>query len=407
MTARAGWLSAAETMALLGIRPQTLYAYVTRGRIGAKVDPDDPRRSLYRAADVRQLAQRRKRGRAVEAVAAGTIAWGDPILPTAIATIAQERLFYRGRDATDLAETATLEQVAALLWNAKEFAPSEGVSLLLPPRATDPDAEPKANKPKANEPKANVFTVLAARAGTDEPAFGRAPAALQAEAAALVTEVVGVFAPRAARDVTAPIHRRLATQWGCDAAGADAIRRALVLLADHELNASTFAARVTASTGASLAASVLAGLCALSGPLHGGAALQVYALIAEAERAGAEPAIRAWLAQGRPIPGFGHPLYPGGDPRANALLRAFRPTSDMAALATAVENMVGERPNIDFALAVLANALRLPHDAAFILFLVARCAGWLAHALEQVASGYLIRPRARYVGPPVALERAG
>jgi len=398
MTARAGWFSAPETMARLGIRPQTLYAYVTRGRIGAKADPDDPRRSLYRSADVKQLAQRRKRGRAAEAVAAGTIAWGDPILPTAIATIARERLFYRGRDATDLAETATLEEVAALLWNAKDFAPSEGASPRRLPRAVDPKVDPKA------DPKAHVFTVLAARAGNDEPAFGRALAALQSEAAALVTLIAGVFAPRAARDVTAPIHRRLATQWDCDAAGADAIRRALVLLADHELNASTFAARVTASTGASLPASVLAGLCALSGPLHGGAALQVYALIAEAERVGAEPAIRAWLAQGRPIPGFGHPLYPGGDPRANALLRAFRPTPDMAAIATAVEDIVGEQPNIDFALAVLVNALRLPHDAAFILFVVARCAGWLAHALEQVSSGYLIRPRARYVGPPVAVE---
>jgi citrate synthase len=129
--------------------------------------------------------------------------------------------------------------------------------------------------------------------------------------------------------------------------------------------------------------------------------LQVYALIAEAERVGAEPAVRAWLAQGRPVPGFGHPLYPGSDPRANALLRAFRPALDMAAIATAAEDIIGEQPNIDFALAVLANALRLPRDAPFILFVVARCAGWLAHALEQVSSGYLIRPRARYVGPPV------
>jgi citrate synthase len=133
--------------------------------------------------------------------------------------------------------------------------------------------------------------------------------------------------------------------------------------------------------------------------------LQVYALIAEAERVGAEPAIRAWLAQGRPIPGFGHPLYPGGDPRANALLRAFRPAPDLAAITTAAEAIIGEQPNIDFALAVLANALQLPHDAPFILFVVARCTGWLAHALEQVSSGYLIRPRARYVGPPVEPAR--
>ena len=382
-------------MALLGIRPQTLYAYVTRRRIGAKADPDDPRRSLYRAADVKALAQRRKRGRAVEAVAAGTIAWGDPILPTAIATVAQERLFYRGRDAAELAANATLEEVAALLWNAKAFGPS---NIGAPRRAAAHAGKTKPDR--CADPRAHVFAVLAARAGADEPAFGRAPVALQAEAADLMMLVAGAFASRTAHDM--PIHRRLADQWGCGAAGADAVRRALVLLADHELNASTFAARVTASTGASLAASVLAGLCALSGPLHGGAALQVHALVAEAQRSGAEPAVRTWLAQGRPIPGFGHPLYPGGDPRALALLRVLRPPPHMRTLAQTVEAIVGEQPNIDFALAVLVHALRLPHDAAFILFLVARCAGWLAHALEQLASGYLIRPRARYIGTPVA-----
>jgi citrate synthase len=156
---------------------------------------------------------------------------------------------------------------------------------------------------------------------------------------------------------------------------------------------------VTASTGASLAASALAGLCALSGPLHGGMAPRVEAFLAEARRIGAEPAVRARLAQGLRIPGFGHPLYPGGDPRARALLAAFAPPPDFEAARLAAESLTGERANVDYALTALVAALGLPGEATFLLFAIGRCAGWLAHALEQVQTGQLIRPRARYIGP--------
>jgi citrate synthase len=402
MTARTGWLTAVEAIAIMGVRPQTLYAYVTRDRIKARPDPSDPRRSQYRAADVKRLASRR--GRRAETVAADTIAWGEPILPTAIATIAHGRLFYRSHDAIALAETATFEEVAALLWDAEDFLPAARVSRPSLAAGRGPRAG-RASRPSPASsagPRADIFAALAAAAGTDEPAWGRAATTLRREAAALVVEIVDVFTPAAAPNASMPIHRRLAAQWGCDQAGTDAIRRALVLLAEHELNASTFAARVAASTGASISASVLAGLCAFSGPLHGGAAAHAGALVEEAERTGAEAAIRSWLAQGRPIPGFGHPLYADGDARAIALLRAFRPAATMESLALAAEEITGERPNIDFAMTALVKTLGLPADAAFILFLTARSAGWLAHVIEQVASGHLIRPRARYVGPPIA-----
>jgi citrate synthase len=197
-------------------------------------------------------------------------------------------------------------------------------------------------------------------------------------------------------------HARFAAAWGLDAAGADLVRRTLVLLADHELNASTFAARVAASTGASLSAACLAGLSALSGPLHGGMAARVEAFVEEAERLDSGHAVAARLARGASMPGFDHPLYPDGDPRAAALLGAFEAPPLLADLRTATETATSLSPNIDFALVSLARTLKLPPDAPFILFATARSAGWAAHAIEQLQTGRLIRPRARYVGeaPP-------
>jgi citrate synthase len=199
------------------------------------------------------------------------------------------------------------------------------------------------------------------------------------------------------------LHARVAANWHRHDA-ADILRRALVLLADHELNASTFATRVAVSTGAPLAAGVLSGLATLTGPLHGRASLGVLELVAGANRAGAGATIRDWLSQGRPIAGFGHPLYPLGDPRASALLQQFPLPADYAELRDVVEEAIGERPNVDFALAALTRVFELPQEAPLILFALGRCAGWLAHALEQVTTGHPIRPRARYIGPPISVS---
>ena len=176
------------------------------------------------------------------------------------------------------------------------------------------------------------------------------------------------------------------------------IRRALVLLADHELNASTFAVRVAASTGASLAASLLAGLSALSGPRHGGAAEKMIELLGDVERSGAERAVGRWLAREQKLPGFDHPLYPNGDPRAAAILEHLSLDPLLAGLRDVVTAATGGLPNVDFALAALTRACALPAAAAFRLFALGRSVGWAAHALEQSATGQLIRPRAVYVG---------
>jgi citrate synthase len=388
------WLTASAALELLRVRPQTLYANVSRKRIRSRSDPQDPRRSLYHAADVRRLAEQRRGRPAREGTAARSMAWGDPVLVSTISTVAYGRLWYRGVDAVQLSERAGLEEIAALLW--KRSSPAAGTDQ----RAGSPA---RLALPVRASPLQAAYMLLAQRAGRDLPMQGRPLGVLQEEALALLHDLAAAMLYSAGRSRAGsrePLHMRLARAWGRPAA-ADVIRRALVLLADHELNASTFATRVAASTGTALSASVLAGFATLSGPLHGGAPAAVHALALSAERLGAQEALAAALAQGTGLPAFGHPLYPDGDVRARALLERIRLPPVYAALRIAGESMIGEPANVDFALSALTVSLRLPADAPFVLFALARCSGWIAHALEQRETGTLIRPRARYAGPTV------
>jgi len=380
------WLTGVEARAVLGVLPQTLYANVSRGRIRAKADPNDSRRSLYNGEDVKRLAARRAGRRPAAAVAAGAIGWGDPVLASGISTVADGRLWYRGLDAVALSETASLEEIAGLLWE------TEGLKFERP-RTAVPMTAP------AGSPLGAALQVLARRAGADSPSRGRSRAVLVAEAIDLVSEMASTLIGSVAASGS-PLHHRLAVARRASRAE-DVIRRALVLLADHELNASTLAARVAASTGAPLSASLLAGLATLAGPLHGGAAAEVRLLAATARQVGAAEAVGNWLEQGRPLPAFGHPLYPDGDPRAVALFEHFKPRPIFAELRLAAEALTGEQPNIDFAISAIADAFDLPPAVPLILFAIARSVGWIAHILEQVSTGSLIRPRARYNGPPL------
>jgi citrate synthase len=382
------WLTAEQALKFLGVRAQTLYANVSRGRIRAKPDPADSRRSLYNGNDVARLAERRAGRRPTEAVAAQAIGWGDPVLSSEISTVANGRLWYRGRDAVALAESATLEEVAGHLWQASPMRPGD------------------ARVPKiavSGTPIARLLSVAAERAALDPPSRGRSPAALKAEAEALFNTLLSASLGTVTGRLDLPVHTRLATAWRKPRAE-DILRRTLVLLADHELNASTFAVRVAASTGASLSACLLAGLATLTGPLHGGASRALSSLFEAARRDGAGAAVREWLQRGEPLPAFGHPLYPEGDPRALALMRQFKLSGMVEAVRTAAEDLTGEPPNVDFALAAVADSYALPRHAPFVMFALSRSVGWIAHALEQVATGQLIRPRARYVGPALVKE---
>ena len=235
----ADWLSAEEALTRLRVRPQTLYAYVSRGRVRAEPDPVEPRRSRYRASDVAALTERRARGRKAADVAVAAIAWGEPVLASAITTVQGGRLYYRGQDVVRLAQTATLEEVARLLRGG----------LGLPP----------------DEDQSRAFAAFAQRAAADPPAQGSGAEDLASEAAQLLdlmaAAVAGPEGHVQREEEAGALHERLGRAWRAPREQWDAIRCALVLLADHELNASTFAARVTASTGASLAAAVARRAC--------------------------------------------------------------------------------------------------------------------------------------------------
>ena len=377
------WITLTEAARRLGVRAQTVYAYASRGSIAVMQDPDDPRKSLYRAEDVIALCRKKQVGRKRAALAAGTIFGAEPCIPSGITTFSKGRAWYRGRDSIQLSDTATLEETAALLWQATAPVTFDAPAVALPAGERDRQC---------------AFTLLATLAAHGHSTLGRLDSALHIEAGQLVAIVARAFG--AHNDAGLPwTHQRLAAGWGLDDRGADLLRRAMVLVADHEITSSAFAARITASTGASLAGCLLTGLATLSGPLHGDASGRVRAVFDDVQRLGAAHVVDHHLKSAIPIPGFGHHLYPDGDPRAAALLARLDPPAELAHFIDKVTTLTGQRPTIDVALAMLSVQLRLPRDAAFGLFSTARSVGLLAHCIEQLRVGKVIRPRSRYTGP--------
>ncbi|EMN5127541.1 citrate/2-methylcitrate synthase [Burkholderia contaminans] len=379
------WITLTEAARRLGVRAQTVYAYASRGSIAVMQDPDDPRRSLYRAEDVVALCRKKQVGRKRAALAAGTIFGAEPCIYSGITTFSKGRAWYRGRDSIQLADTATLEETAALLWQATTPVSFDAPAIVLPTGERDRQC---------------AFTTLATLAAHGHSTLGRLDSALHIEAGQLVAIVSRAFgAHDDAGAGTLCTHQRLAAGWTLDSRGADLLRRAMVLVADHEITSSAFAARITASTGASLAGCLLTGLATLSGPLHGDASGRVRAMFDDVQRLGAERVVDHHLRSAIPLPGFGHHLYPDGDPRAAALLARLDSPAEIAHFVDKVMALTGLRPTIDVALAMLSVQLRLPRDAAFGLLSIARSVGLLAHCIEQLRVGKVIRPRSRYTGP--------
>jgi citrate synthase len=359
------------------------------------------RNRRYRAEDVRRLRERKERRRHPEGVVERVLHWGTPVMESGITLIDGGRLYYRGREVADLAARSTVEEVAALIWTADEAkAPT-----LFP-------LEPLVHSQRIQDvspfvtglPPVEVFQVLLSLSAAEDPAaYDLRPAAVARTGARILRLMTNVAAGEAATRIAEALQRG----WSPGDPGAAALLgSALVYCADHELPVSTFAARCVASSEATPYAVVLAGLAALGGVKHGGEVELVEAFLREVEAAGdARAAISGRLRRGERVPGFGHSLYPDGDPRAAGLLSLTAeayPESPAVSLSEAVAGealqLMGERPTLDLALVTIARTLDLPPGGATALFALGRTIGWIGHAIEQYEGGSLIRPRARYVG---------
>jgi citrate synthase len=405
------YLTALQTAAALGVTLPTLYAYVSRGLLASEPVPGEPRARRYRREDVERLQARQELRRHPEAAAPRALAWGEPVLDSALTLIDGGRLYYRGRDAVELSRRLSVEQVAALLWTGDEAAAGELFASPVGSFGEGASSSPVIARGVALSPVERLQAWLPLAGAADGAAWDLRPQAVARCGARILAGAAAVVAGRALH--ADGIAATLAAAWrsrGRDARAA--LSAALVLCADHELNVSTFAARCAASAEATPWDAVAAGLAALKGRRHGGESFRMDALLRAAAAAGsgtaaATAAVSAWLRGGERLPGFGHRLYPAGDPRAAELLALAQraapgsPTLRRTqALQSAVRELTGELPNLDFGIAALAAALRLPDGAPQAIFALGRTIGWIAHAVEEYGRGALIRPRARYVGPP-------
>jgi citrate synthase len=380
------FLDARRAAAFLGVQARTLYAYASRGLV-ARVRAG--RSSRYARADLERLKVRHDARAGHGPVAGAALHWGEPVLPTRISAVGADGPIYRGQAATELARRgAPLLEVCELLWAGR----------------CDSRVEPVAAIKGGADPILRFMDLCLAGLRRTSAPFGLAPEVERGRARALLLAFAGAAGSR--RSVSADPAVRFLESFGLPptAARVRLTNAALVLCADHELNASTFAARVAASTGADLQACLVAALATFLGPRHGSASQAVETLLDEVGRpARAEAMVRARTTRGDGMPGFGHPLYPAGDPRATVLLdlvgeaRAPR-LRTLAAVIAATTQLRGERPNIDAALVAAGIALGLPRGAGVALFAVGRTAGWVAHVLEQRESPAVLRPRARYLG---------
>lgn len=392
------WIDATSAADRLGVKPATLYAYVSRGVLHRRYDPAR-RRSMFDPAEVEELA---RRGRPRRKPAPTEIA-----IESRITTLGRDRPYYRGRDALELAAGHRFEEVAEWLWHG-ELA--TGGPWHCPPEAVAAARVVQAGLPAALLPLDRLQVAVTALAVSDPMRFQRDPEAVAAIGRTLIAgmvEALPALCEPVEESIAGMLWSRLAPRPPAGPAQLRLIDTALILLADHELAASTFAARVAASVRADPYAVVGCGLGALGGPMHGGSSPAVERMLAEITEPALVPRVVGdRLRRGERIPGFGHTVYKNGDARGTLLWDLLRPMASshpvvVAAEAVRTELRTRRLPefNCDFPLGVLGMVFDMIPGAGETIFAVARTAGWLAHALEEYASGVLIRPRA--ITPPI------
>jgi citrate synthase len=405
MMKQSGYLSATEAAEALGISLSSLYSYVSRGLLRSEFADRSKRTRRYPAEDIQRLKERQEMRHDPQKVVDTALNWGAPVLASALTLIDGGRFYYRGRDVTELASVSSVEQVAELLWlgemgNGSLLFPAE------PPALPTPIEKLLPTLPEST-PIERFQALLPVAAMSDLVAYDFRPEAV-AKTGARLLRLMACLAISPARPATSmDLPTLLQVGWAADRPqAASLLRAALILCADHELNVSSFTARCVASAGSSPYAVVSAGLAALQGFKHGGASEQVEMLFGETKSPGQARAVLARrIRRGESVPGFGHRLYPEGDPRGKMLLEqitAVLPHSPAVTLANALTNAMeelrGERPNVDFGLATLCAALDLLPGTAMAIFALGRTIGWIGHAIEEYQMDQLIRPRAHYIG---------
>jgi citrate synthase len=394
-------ISTREVAGILGVKPASLYAYVSRGLLARHRLPGD-RGSWFEPAAVDRLASR-SRG----AAGAAARTRRELRIESAVTVIEPAGHLYRGRPALALAREAHFERVAELLWT--------GVLPDSDPRwAADPAQRALGRAvqrvlPRRVLPFDRLRLVTAALASADPFRHDLRPEAVTRAARGLLATLVDTLPSRRSATghprLAARLWDRLSTRAPSSAA-IGLLDAALVLLADHELAGSTLAVRIAAAYRADPYGAVGAGFGVLGGALHGAASLAAEALLVEVAEAG-DPAIviERVLRRGERLPGLGHPLYRDGDPRATLLLDLLRRAAPRSPRLRAVDTLLAATrarrypvPNVDLAVAAVTHVLELPRGTGELIFALARIAGWVAHALEEYERPSPLRLRALYTG---------
>ncbi|MGW2790616.1 citrate/2-methylcitrate synthase [Streptomyces sp. NPDC001251] len=396
-------LTTREAAERLGVKPETVYAYVSRGQLSSERAPGG-RGSTFDAREVDALARRGARREP-----AGAAPGGELSFRTALTLIDKDHYYFRGVDAVQLATAYGFEEVAGWVWTGEL---THGLRFTAPRPFLEAARRAVDALPAHSGAMDRLRVAAVAVSAADPLRFDLDPAAVLGCARTLIPTLVGALPAvgpgggdegRLARQ----LWRRLTSQEA-DESSIRLLDMALALLIDHDLAASTLAVRVAASARAHPYAVVSAGLGALEGPLHGAASGLAHRTLAEVlERGGAAPVVADHLRSGRRVPGLGHRLYPGEDPRAQALfalLEAIPQAADALAAARDVVETTARHTalhaNVDLALAVMSVAFGMPAEAGETVFAVARTAGWIAHALEEYAERPLrMRPSGHYTGP--------
>ncbi|MFD9374777.1 citrate synthase [Streptomyces sp. NPDC059999] len=395
-----------EAAQLLGVKPATVYAYVSRGQLGSRRDPVG-RGSSFDAAEVEALARRSRR----EAAGPAGGNAGELSVRTSLTLIEPDRYYFRGVDAVELASRYRYEEVAEWLWTGSL---KHGARFVAPPEPLAAARRAVAALPEHGGPLDRLRVAVAAAAVADPLRFDLSEEAVLGSARCLIPTLVGAL-PEQGPARWAGDTRLARLLWSRltaldpDPDALAVLDLALGLLVDHDLAASTLAVRVAASARAHPYAAVSAGLGALEGPLHGAAGRLAHRMLVEVlERGGAAPVVSEYLRAGRRVPGLGHRLYRGEDPRATALftrLEALDQAGPALGAARDVASVMarhggGLHANVDLALAVLTVSCGMPAEAGETVFAVARTAGWIAHALEEYQERPLrMRPSGHYAGP--------